>query len=80
MDINNSYRIDQFDAFSFIDIMYSNVSQGHDNLKVVSCSGFKGCQDCTTNAFQACPNGFEIKNKEENLLSNVKNSYYDYLK
>ena len=42
--------------------------QGHGNLGVVSCSGFKGWQDCTTYALQACPNGFEIKNKEENLV------------
>ena len=38
------------------------------NLGVVSCSGFKGWQDCTAYALQACPNGFDIKNKEENLV------------
>jgi len=42
--------------------------QGHDNLLVVSCSGFKGWQDCTSYAFHGCPNGFEIKNKQENLV------------
>jgi hypothetical protein len=34
---------------------------------VISCSGYKAWQDCDRAAAQACPKGYEVLNKEENI-------------
>lgn len=35
--------------------------------KVVYCNGYKTWGDCNKYAAQACPNGYEVLSKEENL-------------
>lgn len=34
---------------------------------VVYCNGYKTWQDCDRYALKACPNGYEVISKEENL-------------
>ncbi len=36
---------------------------------VVSCSGFKSWPDCDRAAARACPNGYVLLGKEENLVT-----------
>lgn len=36
---------------------------------VVSCSGYKAWQDCDRAAAKACPNGYDVLGKEENLVT-----------
>jgi hypothetical protein len=42
------------------------------NGLIVSCSGYKAWPDCYRAAKQACPSGFEILAKEENLPTQTR--------
>jgi hypothetical protein len=50
------------------DLESSNQQRG----QIVACSGYKAWPDCYRAAQQACPNGFEILNKEENLPTQTR--------
>jgi len=50
------------------DLEASSQQQG----KVVSCSGYKAWPDCYRAAKQACPDGFEVLAKEENLPTQTR--------
>jgi hypothetical protein len=38
----------------------------------VSCSGAVGWKACSDKGMQLCPNGFDIANKEENLITGLR--------
>jgi hypothetical protein len=50
------------------DLEASSQQQG----TVVSCSGYKAWPDCYRAAKQACPSGFEVLAKEENLPTQTR--------
>ena len=39
---------------------------------VVSCSGYKAWADCDRYATQACPKGYEVISKEENITAQAR--------
>lgn len=50
------------------DLEASSQQQG----MIVSCNGYKAWPDCYRAAKQACPSGFEVLAKEENLPTQLR--------
>jgi hypothetical protein len=42
---------------------------GQQQGMVISCSGYKSWADCDRAAANACPKGYDVINKEENIIT-----------
>jgi hypothetical protein len=46
------------------------------DLYGTSCSGFKGWEACTAQALKDCPKGFNVVNREESQITQLRSIQY----
>ncbi len=51
-------------------------SSGSKILYGTSCSGFKGWEVCTAQALKDCPKGFNVVNREESQITQLRSIQY----